>query len=402
MKAVAIGVALLFSASASYAATPDPKESLGKPLPALAAPGGAKPSGAKAPLRAKVDRQSTAFGRTLRRLRPDGRGATRGVKESEVYQQASPSVVLVVTEDGLGSGALVSADGQIVTNLHVVGDADEVGVVFKPKVEGAEISEADVVVAKVVRRDGVADLALLQVAKVPDGVKPLAVGSAAAVQVGADVHAIGHPTGEAWTYTRGIVSQIRRDYEWTAEDRLQHKATVIQTQTPINPGNSGGPLLDDALEIIGINSFKTDGEGLNFAVSADDVKAFLARTADRAAAAAAAEEEDCEGEVLSEEASKDPPGKQYLMDLDCDGRGDSLAVEPDDPKAASYILVTNGDVSKVAAIIYDDDRDGHPDYAEYDTDGDNKPDLFGEYRNGEDEPYRYERLEVEAKPPKRR
>src|SRR5690606_14286963 len=132
--------------------------------------------------------------------------------------------------------------------------------------------DADIRPAKVVKRDGVADLALLQVADVPAGVKPLAVGSAASVQVGADVHAIGHPTGEAWTYTRGVVSQVRKDYAWMDE----HKATVIQTQTPINPGNSGGPLINDDLEIIGVNSFKADGEGLNFAVSADDVKAFLA------------------------------------------------------------------------------------------------------------------------------
>lgn len=77
-------------------------------------------------------------------------------------------------------------------------------------------------------------------------------------------------------------SLIRTDRVWTvAGDRFEHKAT--QTQTPINPGNSGGPLLNEKLEVIGINSFKADGEGLNFAVSADDVKALLARTEDRSA-----------------------------------------------------------------------------------------------------------------------
>jgi S1-C subfamily serine protease len=76
------------------------------------------------------------------------------------------------------------------------------------------------------------------------------------------------PTGEAWTYTTGVISQYRRAYEWQAEgDPIKHKADIIQTQTPINPGNSGGPLLGDTGNLIGVNSFKASGEGLNFAVS---------------------------------------------------------------------------------------------------------------------------------------
>ena len=153
-----------------------------------------------------------------------------------------------------------------------------------------------------------ADLALIEVTEIPS--RREAAGdrrTSSAVQVGSDVHAIGHPTGESWTYTRGIVSQIRRDYEWRAERQIVHKATVIQTQTPINPGNSGGPLLDDNLEVIGINSFDGEGEGLNFAVSAEDVKAFLARTDDRLQRqAGAAARKDCKSEAVDEKAIKGP------------------------------------------------------------------------------------------------
>jgi S1-C subfamily serine protease len=95
--------------------------------------------------------------------------------------------------------------------------------------------------------------------------------------IGADVSAIGHPDGQAWTFTKGIISQHRLGFQW-----LDHKADVIQTQTPINPGNSGGPLISEAGSLIGVNSFKTpDAEGLNFSVSADEVKKFLARSGDR-------------------------------------------------------------------------------------------------------------------------
>jgi hypothetical protein len=96
------------------------------------------------------------------------------------------------------------------------------------------------------------------------------------------VHAIGHPAGEQWTYTQGIISQVRTDYRWKGVNDLQHFATVIQTQTPINPGNSGGPLLDDNVSVIGVNAFvMQEKQGLNFAISLGEITQFLARPGNR-------------------------------------------------------------------------------------------------------------------------
>ena len=92
---------------------------------------------------------ATAYGKALRGLKPDGAAVTRGAKETQVYKAASPSVVLIVTKDALGSGVLIDATGRIVTNLHVVGDNKEVGVIFKPRVEGASVDDADLHRAKV-------------------------------------------------------------------------------------------------------------------------------------------------------------------------------------------------------------------------------------------------------------
>src|SRR5581483_12284238 len=128
-----------------------------------------------------------------------------------------------------------------------------VGIVLKPTVEGAKPTDKDVLTADVIKTDQVADLALLKMVHPPEGRTPIAFGDFAKVNVGDDVNAIGHPTGEAWTYTKGYVSQIRRGYKWQADDGLAHDADVIQTQTPINPGNSGGPLLNSAGQIIGVN-----------------------------------------------------------------------------------------------------------------------------------------------------
>jgi len=388
MSWLRVGAAFMALSAASYAWAAPPEDVLGQPV----AQSTGKASGRAVPkLGAAGPGAARAYGKALSGLAPEGRSLTRGAKETQVYQQASPSVVLIVTRDGLGSGVLVGADGRIVTNLHVVGDYAEVGVVFKPKVEGAAIAEADVKTAKVLRRDEVADLALIQVSEVPAQARPLAIAPAATVQVGADVHAIGHPKGQSWTYTRGIVSQIRRDYEWDTESRLQHKATVIQTQTPINPGNSGGPLIDDGLQVIGINSFKGQGEGMNYAVSAEDVTAFLARKTDRTTTVTAAREA-CESKTLDEQPSTRPKGVRYRVDSDCDGKADYEVMEPDDKREALSVAYDDDGDGRIDTVILDADRDGKPDMAVYDTDGDGKIDLRGDYRNGEEEPYRYVRV----------
>jgi S1-C subfamily serine protease len=239
-------------------------------------------------------------------------------------------------------------------------------------------------------------LALVQVDGLPPNVTPLVVGGLETVRVGADVHAIGHPTGESWTYTRGIVSQIRRDYAWTAPgDRFEHKATVIQTQTPINPGNSGGPLLNEKMEVIGINSFKTEGEGLNFAVSAEDVKAMLASASDRAATKRSnAPGGVCKSAEIDTRPSEDPVGVEYLIDSDCDDEGDYSVVIPKSKRdPVLTMLDTDGD-REVDTILVDKDHDGSPETGFYDTDGDGKSDLLGTFRKGEDEPYRWEKLKA--------
>jgi S1-C subfamily serine protease len=386
-------------AAASYAQAAPPEALLGRPAPP--AHGSRKPvrtamapslsAGSAAHRSAAAVRR---YGQALAGLKPEGRAATRGAAETRVYEQASPSVVLIVTPGGLGSGVVVGADGQIVTNLHVAGDFDTVGVVYKPAQEGASVEKAEIHQARVLRRDEVSDLALVQVDGLPSAIKPLAMGGTDSVRVGADVHAIGHPTGESWTYTRGIVSQVRRDYAWTATgDRFEHKATVIQTQTPINPGNSGGPLLNEKLEVIGINSFKSDGEGLNFAVSADDVKAFLARGADRAATKRSnAPGGVCKTAELDSRPSKDPVGVEYMIDSDCDDEGDYSIVVPDNKREAILTMLDTDKDREIDTILVDKNRDGQPETGLYDTDGDGELDLLGTFRKGEDEPYKWEKI----------
>jgi len=322
---------------------------------------------------------------------------TRGAREARLYAALSPRVVMVVTNDGLGSGAVIADDGSIITNWHVIEDYEVVGVIYKPIEEGREPTEADVHLATVVRFDEVADLALLKVDHPPSDRTYIVLGTMTDIPVGSDVHAIGHPTGESWTYTKGIVSQVRKGYEWVTESGKVHIADVIQTQTPINPGNSGGPLLSDSYELVGVNSFVAQGEGLNFAVSVDEVRKFIASSSNRYAdssgsSSSTSDSTECDSEMGSIRNDENTADITYF-DFDCDGNADGYATAPDDMTEPMLLSMdTTGDGS-IDTVYGDLDRDGQVDRSAYDTTGDGNLDLLGYHQNGDTDPYRYESID---------
>lgn len=330
----------------------------------------------------------------LQRLKSDGL-ATRGAKEIALFRSHAPSVVLIVTDDGIGSGSLISSDGTVLTNWHVIENHDVVGVIFRPSDPTQEIGESDLVKGTVIRFDEVADLALVKVAAVPAGIRPLKISTSAAIDVGADVSAIGHPTGETWTYTRGLVTQFRPSYKWTTEG-LAHQADVIQTQTPINPGNSGGPLLDDDGIIVGVNSFIAEGEGLNFAVAARTLHGFLAAKENRTATRAKPKERECKAKVTAKGHSNEDRAVITQVDTNCDNVPDFFLIVPDDAaEAISLGLDTdhNGDIDFMA---YDENRDEKWDSSLTDTDKDGKPDTMGYHDDGKLEPTRVEKYDPQT------
>ncbi len=185
------------------------------------------------------DVPTAQLSKIARQLFSEEGATTRSAKDAEIYRALAPSVVEILTQDGLGSGSLIGTAGEIITNYHVVQGYSDVGVIFKPTGEGKEPTHDDVKLGHVVKFDEVADLALVKAVEVPKGRNPIRLGDSGDLAIGTDVHAIGHPRKLTWTYTTGIISQYRLGYEWTIED-IKHKADVIQTQTPISPGNSGG------------------------------------------------------------------------------------------------------------------------------------------------------------------
>jgi S1-C subfamily serine protease len=217
--------------------------------------------------------------------------AAEGLTAADIYQRYAPGVVFVRSEiiqqtnnpfdpfggaqksEATGSGFVIDASGDILTNNHVIDGAtkDSITVQFADK---------KTIKAKVVGTDPSTDLALLKVDPEGLNLKALPLGSSKDVKVGDPTIAIGNPFGLDRTLTTGVVSALQRQISapngWAIKD-------VIQTDAAINPGNSGGPLIDAAGRVIGINSqIETGGGGsgnvgIGFAVPIDTAKNILSQ-----------------------------------------------------------------------------------------------------------------------------
>lgn len=316
---------------------------------------------------------------------------TRSAKDAEIYRTISPSVVEVRTQDGLGSGSLVSSLGEIITNAHVVAGSSVVAIVFKPATEGAKPGPDDMKLGRVVKYDPMPDLALVKVEAVPSGRTPIRLGDSSEIVVGDDVLAIGHPEGNQWSLTKGIISQYRRGFEWAYEDQVQHKADIIQTQTPINPGNSGGPLLSESGTLIGVNSGKAaQGEGLNFAVSVDNVRRFLIEPAKPNPQTV---RDSCEPKEISRFRNKENNAAVISYDMNCSGNANGNYIVSD--RKTDAILLTwdrNGD-GQPDVVFFDFKRRGRWDLSFWDAKFEGRWTLVGYHDDGSLKPTRFERYE---------
>ena len=187
----------------------------------------------------------------------------------EIYNKNIPSVVSIVCTlsggSSTGTGVVLSSDGYIVTNAHVVEDAQSISVL---------LTGGESYTARLVGSDSISDLAVLNIDAAD--LTPAEFGNSAALQVGDSVAAIGDPLGVEFrgTMTNGIVSAINRDVS-TGGRTL----TLIQTNAALNSGNSGGPLINCYGQVVGINTMKigvfTDSsgvEGIGFAIPSTTVR----------------------------------------------------------------------------------------------------------------------------------
>lgn len=197
-----------------------------------------------------------------------------------LYGRVNPAVAHIRIYDstgyllGSGSGFLVDDQGHLITNNHVVQEADHIEVTFY---------DATRTRAMVIGADLDADLAVLEAESVPAGISPLELGDSDSVQVGQRVIAIGNPFGLEGTMTVGIVSGLGRRLDSLREVSMDtgsfSNPDIIQTDAAINPGNSGGPLVNSTAQVIGINtairSTTGSSQGVGFASPVNTLKRLL-------------------------------------------------------------------------------------------------------------------------------
>ena len=203
---------------------------------------------------------------------PAAPATSPGVKDpgpasyASVVRQVLPSVVLIRTENGLGSGVVLDTKGNIVTNAHVAGNATK----FQVQVAGDTAPRS----ARLVGTYPPDDLAVIR-ADDPSGLQPAKFGDSGTVQAGDVVLAIGNPLGLSGSVTQGIISATDRAVTEPATDGSP-AATLpgaIQTSAPINPGNSGGALVSASGQVIGIPTLAAgspqgggQAQGIGFAI----------------------------------------------------------------------------------------------------------------------------------------
>ena len=309
---------------------------------------------------------------------------TRGSGGS-IYSKFAKTVVYIgnYTNSGVGSGFLIDTPGIILTNWHVIDQADEVAVWLLPSgsvpSEKALFEDIKPLFGSIIATNKKEDLAIVKVGNFPKNISPVNVGSLRDVSVGDKVYAIGHPEGLPWTFSEGIINQIRKKKDWKYPgSEYKHLATVIQTQTPINPGNSGGPLFSETGNLIGINTLKGPGENINFAVAVEHAVKFLNDNPQI--------KNINPGELIMKKKYPKATTQDYnengvidtwYLDTNKNGAIDQALVDDDEDGFIEAVLYDENENGVWEAQFLDDDLDGKANRLLLDENEDKKVDVIG-------------------------
>ena len=331
----------------------------------------------------------------------------------EIFEKYANSVVYIENQKdrGTGSGFFINHKGlKIITNWHVVETAKNVTICLRTE-DLNKVCDTDYYTGKVIKKNKQKDLAMIEVKGLPSSIKPVVYGKYKDVKIGQTAFAIGHPEGLVWTFTNGMISQKRPEHKWSYKTS-RHKAKTIQIQVPINPGNSGGPLFNKDQKLIGVNTFTSEGENLNFAIAVDDLIEFINEV----------EQKDIDSKYIQKKkkgntwiqkksdknknsgiSKKYPNAKEadlnkngitdaWLLDENNDGNNEKVLMDFNEDGIIEAVAFDENENKNYEIIVFDDDLDGNPDRAEYDENDDGTMDVIAYDYNQDGEWDKFEEL----------
>ena len=277
-----------------------------------------------------------------------------------------------------GTGSLISSEGLIVTNYHVVENANQVWVY--PYAKKFDLEKSEKFLAIVVATNKVTDLAILKVYGISNNTRPVPFGNIDKISVGDEVYAIGHPSSLHWSITDGIISNIRKNYDF---EKFGLKADLIQNTAPILGGSSGGPLLNERGQIIGVNTIGDPSANFNFAVGINHVRNLLEKVP-HSIKLNVDKIKTVNEKELSKQFTNITPGDyndngiidEWSVDTNNNDINDTLYVDDDEDGRIERIYIDSNENDKWDLIVFDDDLDGNPNRQVIDNDEDGKPDTI--------------------------
>ena len=354
----------------------------------------------------------------------------RGTAQN-IYKNNVEAVVWIGNkkENGNGTGSIINNKGEIITNWHVVGNAKKLYIWLLPddpkKMDERLLMYEPSFTGTVINRNKRKDLALVKVEGLPKNIKIIRFGKTSDIPVGSTVYSIGHPSGEAWTFSSGMVTQIRPNYRWDYENS-SHEANVIQHEVPTNPGNSGGPLLDENGLMVGVNSFvRVDTQLINFSVAIEEVEAFLKEEikedkpeyikkkkkptyiTKKCKEKTKYLQKKCVKKQTSkagDDIKKTYPGAivgdannngiedTWYVDENKNGKIDTAFVDDNEDGIIEAIMLDDNENGTWEIIIFDEDLDGNPDIGIMDRDEDGKADVIAYDYNQDGEWDKFEQI----------
>jgi len=331
----------------------------------------------------------------------------------EIFEKFAKSVVYIENrkDKGTGSGFIINHKGlKVITNWHVVETAKNVTICLKTE-DLNKVCDTDYYTGKVIKKNKRKDLAMIEVKGLPNSIKPVIFGKYKDVKIGQTAFAIGHPEGLVWTFTNGMISQKRPEHKWSYKSS-RHRAKTIQIQVPINPGNSGGPLFDKNQKLIGVNTFTSEGENLNFAIAVDDLIEFINEV----------EQKDIDSPYIKKKkkgntwiqkksdknkksgiSKKFPDAKEvdlnengvidaWMLDEDKNGKYEKALLDLNEDGIIEMVAFDENENNNYEMVFFDKDLDGNADEAEYDENDDGVMDFTAYDYNQDGEWDKFEKI----------